>query len=272
MTPARPSLPLFEVRDIVTAMGSPFTSAERWVAVMLADHINAHTREAWPSIRRLAALTALSQASVKRALARLVDGPLALFEKRPGARVGIDPSRYVLRPPSSRGAGLTMNGAQSERRPASSPRGLTVSRKGGHPEPQMDEGTADGSADRAEARSQSGTRPGGEAALPQRARDAMEALRLGRATPVRARALAQLWDALFPGGAAAEVEAEAARHLEAGRSAEEMAERMLAAFRDRSPHSSSMPPESAPVARDVASLVERVSAASAAGLPSRVRP
>lgn len=37
---------------------------------MLADHINAQTREAWPSIRRIAALTALSPASVKRALAR----------------------------------------------------------------------------------------------------------------------------------------------------------------------------------------------------------
>jgi hypothetical protein len=69
--------PLFLVLRIVTAAGAPYTTNERLVAVVLADHMG--PQGAWPSIDRLKERTSLGRTSVRDALARLCREPGAVF-------------------------------------------------------------------------------------------------------------------------------------------------------------------------------------------------
>ncbi len=47
------------------------TSAERFVLVAVADHVDDESRQAWPSVARLSARTGLDRSTVQRALRQL---------------------------------------------------------------------------------------------------------------------------------------------------------------------------------------------------------
>jgi hypothetical protein len=85
----KPRIPLFVVKDLVTARGSPWTPPQRLVALAIADHMN-QTGECWPSARALATWTGLHRLTVLKIIESLSgDGPLAIFDlDRGGSRRG----------------------------------------------------------------------------------------------------------------------------------------------------------------------------------------
>jgi hypothetical protein len=100
--------PLFIVRDLVTATGSPWSPVERLVALGIADHMNG-AGEAWPSQRAVAAWTGYSLRSVQEALGRLT-GPGGIFdEETGGSRKGKrrTVSHYRLRAAAPHAIGTT---------------------------------------------------------------------------------------------------------------------------------------------------------------------
>jgi len=80
---SRRLLPLFAVIDLVMRPGSPWTPAERIVAVCVGNHMD-EAGEAWPSAKRIRECTGLCRTAVRRALRALCSGPAAVFERTPG--------------------------------------------------------------------------------------------------------------------------------------------------------------------------------------------
>lgn len=94
-----PRLPLLRVLNAVTAPDAPYSALERWVAVMIASHMDA-AGTAWPSMRRLSLATGLGETATRAAVVRLCEGESALFLRTGGgAREGAryEASRYTLR-------------------------------------------------------------------------------------------------------------------------------------------------------------------------------
>lgn len=81
---AKRQLPLFVVLDLVTAEAAPFSPTERLVAIVIAAHMDKHSGEAWPSVRRIALQTGLGQAAVYAATKTLCEGEAAIFERSSG--------------------------------------------------------------------------------------------------------------------------------------------------------------------------------------------
>lgn len=72
------------LKGVVLSPECPFSSAGRLIALAIGDHFNGPRGSAWPSVSRLAALTGLSPATVKRHLPELTAGrcPLLVLGRR----------------------------------------------------------------------------------------------------------------------------------------------------------------------------------------------
>jgi len=100
--PSKPLAPIFVVRNAVTADSSPWSSAERWIAVLVAGFMDGKGL-AWPSVDRLRRQSGLGRRTVERGLARLC-GPGGLFIEKQGGSSrdgGRRASEYRLRTPAT---------------------------------------------------------------------------------------------------------------------------------------------------------------------------